>query len=282
MPTIQGNYAAQENKSTVYHFLAVPQDKKLLYYATSCGRETWSRAYFQERKDINIYMLNYIRKGRAQLIVNGEAFELYAGDFTFLYLGEHSVLSCTEDDTEIVFFHVLGAQIEALYNAFLQRGQYVLHRVPQELVCNAFAAFEEHIGAENGFYAQSRILYGLLMEILHLRSSEKQQTYPKLIDRILCHILYTCPPPSPSEVAAQFGFSQIYLERMFKRYVGECMRTYILRQKYAFACRFLTDTDMTVEEVAHRVGYNDTKGLIVLFKKFSTLTPLAYRKQLRK
>ena len=104
---------------------------------------------------------------------------------------------------------------------------------------------------------------------------------PKLIDTILCWILYKCPLPTPAEVAARFGFSPVYLERLFKRHVGESMRSYILRQKYAFACRFLTDTDLSVEQVAQKVGYSDTKGLIVLFSKFGGLTPLAYRKRMR-
>lgn len=56
------------------------------------------------------------------------------------------------------------------------------------------------------------------------------------------------------------------------------MRQYILKQKYEFACSYLIDTDMSVAEVAHKVGYSDSKGLITLFAKFGTLTPLAYRK----
>lgn len=59
------------------------------------------------------------------------------------------------------------------------------------------------------------------------------------------------------------------------------MSSYILRQKYQFACRFLVDTDISVAEIARRVGYGDTKGLIVLFSKFGKLTPLAYRKRAR-
>ena len=58
------------------------------------------------------------------------------------------------------------------------------------------------------------------------------------------------------------------MERLFKKYVGQSMQSYILKQKYAFACRFLTDTDMSVYEIAQKVGYGDSKGLIVLFSKF--------------
>lgn len=281
MPIIQNDYSVREESSTVFHYLAVPQNKELFYYSTSAGRELWKRDYSLERKDINNYMINYLLRGRATLSVNGRELPLRQGDLTFLHLGGHSTLSCCEEGTEVIFFHVLGAQTQDIYNAFREKGGCILHNIPEDLMNKTFQSFAALVGAADGFYGQSRILYGLLTEILRLRDLESQPEYPKFIDKILCHILYSCPPPTPAEVAAHFGFSPIYLERLFKRYVGESMRSYILRQKYAFACRFLADTDMTVDEVARRVGYSDAKGLIVLFAKFGKLTPLAYRKKVR-
>lgn len=281
MAVIKMKYSIYEGETDTLHFLAVPQDKKLFYYATSAGRESLKRDYFMEREDINIYMINYVVRGRGTLRVGERAFELRQGDLCFLHLAEHSIFFPAEDKMEIVYFHVLGGQTQEIYSAFIERGDYVLHDVPEKLMTDCFEKFSAAVGEPGGFYEQSRILYFLLTEILRLRDQKPLQKYPKLIDEVLCYILYKCPPPSPTDVAEHFGFSPIYLERLFKRHVGETMRSYILRQKYAFACRFLADTDFSVEEIARKVGYGDAKGLIVLFAKFGTLTPLAYRKQIR-
>ena len=283
MAVIRSNYSFYEEKTNSMHFLAVPQDKRLFYYATSAGRECLRSDYFLEREDINIYMINYILRGECVLRTDGREYRLHAGDLTFLHLAERSALYPAEDGTEIVYFHVLGAQTQDIYSAFLEKREqdYVLHGFPEKTVTGCLHDFMAEIEKPDGFYRQSCVLHSLLTEILRVRRNEAFRKYPKLIDTILCWILYKCPLPTPAEVAARFGFSPVYLERLFKRHVGESMRSYILRQKYAFACRFLTDTDLSVEQVAQKVGYSDTKGLIVLFSKFGGLTPLAYRKRMR-
>ena len=281
MPIISKNFSIDEKQTQSLPFLPVPQNKELFYYATSAGHETWKDSYFFERQDINIYMINYVVSGSYTLTVDGREIKVGQGDLVFLHLVTHHILSKAEDMTETVYFHVLGGQTKEIYNAYLENGGFVIRNVPAEFIKESFAKFSSVSESDDAFYERSRIIYGLLTEILRLRNIEKQNKYPKFIDKILCDILYKCPPPSSKEIAEQFGFSPIYMERLFKKYVGQSMQSYILKQKYAFACRFLTDTDMSVYEIAQKVGYGDSKGLIVLFSKFGKLTPLAYRKKTR-
>lgn len=281
MPILKSNFSLYENQTQRLHWLTTPQNKELLYYATSAGRETWKKDYYIKRQEINLYMINYVLGGAFRLTVDGREMQVCKGDLCFLHLvNEHEIVPL-EDKTEIIYFHLLGGQVKEIYDAFLEKGDFVIHGVPADLLTGCFNNFSAAIDTEDGFYTQSRTIYYLLTELLRLRSVETQNKYPKLIEKILCYILYTCPLPSPAEVARQFGFSPIYLERLFKKYVGQSVQSYILKQKYAFACRFLADTDMSVAEVAREVGYEDSKGLIVLFSKFGTLTPLAYRKKMR-
>ena len=281
MPIIQSNFSFYENQTQRLPWLTTPQNKELLYYATSAGRETWKIGYYMKRQDINLYMVNFVVGGAYKLTVDGREMQVTEGDLCFLHLvNEHEIVPL-EDKTEIIYFHLLGGQVKQIYDAYLEKGDFVIHGVPAKLLTDSFNSFTAAVDTEDGFYTQSRTIYCLLTELLRLRNVEAQNKYPKLIEKILCYILYTCPLPSPAEVARRFGFSQIYLERLFKKYVGQSVQSYILKQKYAFACRFLADTDMSVAEVAREVGYADSKGLIVLFSKFGNLTPLSYRKKMR-
>ncbi len=275
------NYSINESETHNFPFLDVPQDKKLLYYSTSMGNESLKSDYSAERNGINIYMINYVVRGHGRLTVDGAEYELGPGDLTFLHLWNRSKLIFDADESEIIYFHIHGGQTADIYSAYLEKGGYVLHGVSKEFIAEKFKAFTAAIGTDGGFYAQSEIIYGMLIEILRLKRDAAQRNYPRLINEVMAHIFYRCPPPSPKQVAENFGFSQVYLERLFKRHVGESMQSFILKQKYAFACRFLADSDMSVDEIARKVGYEDSKGLIVLFKKFGTLTPLAYRKKAR-
>lgn len=282
MPITELQYSVYDDRTDSLHNLPVPKNKKLFYYATSAGREVLKSDYLMRRQDINVYMVNYVMRGHGLLTTDGRVTELKDGDLTFLHLVKPSTLMFDRDGSEIIYFHVNGAQTEDIYNAFLEKGDNVIHGVSPDGIersLNEFIAARER---EDGFYEQSRVLYGVLTEILRLRNFEVKKSYPQLIDEIMIYIFYTCPTPAQKDVAAHFGFNPVYLERIFKQHTGETMQSFILRQKYAFACRFLADTDMSVSEVARRVGYADSKGLIALFSKFGTLTPLAYKKTLRK
>ena len=101
MAVIKMKYSIYEGETDTLHFLAVPQDKKLFYYATSAGRESLKSDYFMEREDINIYMINYVVRGRGTLRVGERAFELRQGDLCFLHLAEHSIFFPAEDKMEI-------------------------------------------------------------------------------------------------------------------------------------------------------------------------------------
>lgn len=267
------------DKTQSFHMLATPQNKKLFYYATSAGRETIANGYMMDRSGINVYMINYVASGHGRLSCDGEEYELKTGDLTFLHLEKRSALSF-DADTEIVYFHVQGGQTVDMYDAFLQKGGFVLGGVEREFAEKCFDDFAAAVDTDDGFYAQSHIIHGLLNEILRVRNYEVRKKCPPLVDDIMVHIMYSTPLPSQNEVAKRFGFSPVYIERVFKKATGESMSAFILRHKYEVACRLLADTDVSVCEAARRVGYADSKGLIALFAKHGT-TPLAYRKKLR-
>lgn len=281
MPITDAQYSVYDDRTDSMHNLPVPRNKKLFYYATSAGREVLKSDYLMQRRDINVYMINYVVRGHGLLTTDGRATELKDGDLTFLHLVKPSTLMFDADGSEIIYFHVNGAQTEDIYNAFLENGDNVIHDVDRQYIERSLKEFTSAKECEDGFYEQSRVLYGVLTEILRLRNLEIKKSYPQLIDEIMIYIFYTCPSPSQKDVARHFGFNPVYLERLFKQYTGETMRAFILRQKYAFACRFLADTDMSVSEIARRVGYADSKGLIALFSKFGQ-RPLAYRKEFRR
>ncbi len=71
MPIIQSNFSFYENQTQRLPWLTTPQNKELLYYATSAGRETWKIGYYMKRQDINLYMVNFVVGGAYKLTVDG-------------------------------------------------------------------------------------------------------------------------------------------------------------------------------------------------------------------
>lgn len=53
--------------------------------------------------------------------------------------------------------------------------------------------------------------------------------------------------------------------------------TYIHDIKMTKAKELLTNTTMTVKEIAHHVGFSDEKYFMRLFKKYEKMTPSQFR-----
>lgn len=80
------------------------------------------------------------------------------------------------------------------------------------------------------------------------------------------------------EIAMRFGMSLRNLTRRFKLATGESLLSYLRRYRIEIAKELLKTSDFNIQEIAYQVGYEDISYFHHLFKKHTTLTPNAYRK----
>jgi two-component system, response regulator YesN len=80
-------------------------------------------------------------------------------------------------------------------------------------------------------------------------------------------------------LARELGMSKFHLSRRFREEVGVTFRTYLLRTRLDRAKVLLTRTQDSITEVAHAVGIGDLPRFDKLFKRYTGLTPSAYRLQ---
>lgn len=79
------------------------------------------------------------------------------------------------------------------------------------------------------------------------------------------------------QLAEQACVTRPYLIRLFKRDIGLSPLQYINRKKVERAQLLLLTEEMTVKEVAYKLGFVDHSYFIRLFKKTTGRTPIAYR-----
>jgi transcriptional regulator GlxA family with amidase domain len=68
-------------------------------------------------------------------------------------------------------------------------------------------------------------------------------------------------------------------ERRFKKCTGNSVAEYIQRVKVEFAKKQLESKADTINEIIYNVGYNNIDAFRKVFKKYTDLTPLDYRKR---
>lgn len=85
-----------------------------------------------------------------------------------------------------------------------------------------------------------------------------------------------------SELCDRMGYSLPYISKQFKQVTGSTFFEYLQRTRIHFACRFFVNNPhLTIDEVAAKVGYSDTKHFTSVFKKHVGTTPGVFARGLK-
>jgi AraC-like DNA-binding protein len=112
-----------------------------------------------------------------------------------------------------------------------------------------------------------------------IESEDEETSEARRIDVVLryIHERYLDPNFSIKTVAAAFEMEISNFSHFFKRQVGTGFGRYISLLKVNLAKELLTNTALTVTEIASRLGYSNNSSFIRMFHKTTGLTATAYR-----
>ena len=84
-------------------------------------------------------------------------------------------------------------------------------------------------------------------------------------------------PPTLNELAFLAGLSKSYLSAVFKEVVGMRLQDYLFQARINKAKDLLSDIDLTIKQVAYKVGFRDPDHFSRTFKKKTGITPTDWR-----
>ena len=84
------------------------------------------------------------------------------------------------------------------------------------------------------------------------------------------------------DICAEFRIRRTRLYSISKEYLGCGLAEYIRKQRIGHACRFLCDTELSISEIAERVGFLDYGHFSRVFKQTEGISATNYRKKYRK
>ncbi|MEW5561547.1 AraC family transcriptional regulator [Enterobacter asburiae] len=82
-------------------------------------------------------------------------------------------------------------------------------------------------------------------------------------------------------LAGDIGLSRSYTSRIFRQQTGGSIHEYLLTRRLKRSCDLLRTSEMSVDAIATKVGFQDVTYFITCFKRMMHQTPLQYRKQAR-
>lgn len=105
-----------------------------------------------------------------------------------------------------------------------------------------------------------------------------------LINKMLLHIRQHINQPDKLRVehlAAQFNLSANYVGEYFRKFTGNSLQYYITQYKIKLVEQRLVYSTLTVSQIAGELGFTDESHLSRQFRKYSGVSPAAYRKSAR-
>lgn len=83
---------------------------------------------------------------------------------------------------------------------------------------------------------------------------------------------------SLESLAATFGYSPTYLARMFRKYAQTTYKTYLQNLRLEYACRDLSNTKLSISEIASRHGFANSKSFSKAFQEKFGILPSDQRR----
>lgn len=246
-----------------------------------------SMKYYPHRDDY--YMMAILTNGSASLSIDFKEIHLAAGEAVILSPAQiHYSPSLPTDNTEGWLLAIATEHFTEQEKALIAK--YALNTTPIHLdkqtaedITRLFEMTARYSCRYSAAIQLALAIKNLLLLSVHSNSSGKNDRYTALalqLTDLLSRNIHK--HKSPSAYAEIMNISEVYLNEAIKSVTGLNVSSFIRAQVMIKARRELTYTSRPAQEIALDLGYVDYTYFSKLFKKETGLTPIQYRKTLKR
>ena len=127
-----------------------------------------------------------------------------------------------------------------------------------------------------GYYCRAMsVFYKLLYQIqLHFSAETNDSGYDKIRPSVhYIHAHFCDSELSVAKLARMSAMSETYFRKLFSQALNMTPLQYINALRIDYATDLLAANEMSVEEIAHRCGFNDAKYFSTVFRKYKGTSP---------
>ncbi|HWL85799.1 MAG TPA: helix-turn-helix domain-containing protein [Polyangiaceae bacterium] len=257
-------------------------------YATHIGRFDAARHHFVARRQgTNDYVFIACLAGAGRCWIRQRAWTLEEGHAIVLPPGVHHRYRADETDPWTIFWiHFSGRSARDYCRAMNVSGDHPRFWISD--MPRIAAAFEEVYSYVLGGYTDLDLLglstsmarlFGLCRYWQRSPSLRRRETEERVLAAIRLMHEHVGRPLRLEECARRTGWSASHFSMVFKRQVNIAPMEFFARLKTMRACELLKTTNLSIEEIAHELGFDDAFYFSRFFKKHHRLSPSRYRQK---
>ena len=234
--------------------------------------------YSIERADLDTYVILYSIKGEGILEYLGNEYKISENQVIFIDSSiYHKYWAAKGEKWEFYFIIISGVGVKVYYDILFSEKYYVL----EFFDTNIIKKFMDTMLYLDGKHLHQfellacRQINDLLIQLAFVNSDANNSEFLEVLDFIEANYDKKI---SVSELAEISQMSKYHFIRKFKSIYSETPYGYITRVKVNKAKSFLITSNLPVDEISIKVGFNDTVTFIRSFKNFTGVTPNNFRK----
>lgn len=263
------------------------------YYYLTKGKEKCSPGHSFGPMIREDYLLHIIIGGKGVFRTKESTFDLKRGQFFLIFPGEQTYYEADQlQPWEYIWIGFNGRKVNELISSI---------GITKETPVGNVTSFENikrkilNMISKNPFSMKSRLelqgdFFHLFSNLLNYSKSVENITVNK-INKQLVYVdeaieiiknQYSDFDFQIKDISTQLSLNQSYLTSIFKKSTKKTLHEYLIMYRIQKSRNYLETTDLSISEVAGKVGYKNSLSFTRVFKKNMKMTPSRYKQIAKK
>lgn len=274
------NEARVMSGSQIFFHTASLQAKRAFFYPVCTGYYYYSPGYSLQRNNYDSFLIMLSKGGECMLHFQDKEYSVLPGQVVLIDCYTPHAYQ-TESGWECLWLHFDGVSSREYYelivtnlgNVFTVKNIYTIERLLKKI----YQTFAD-VNSIREIYISQQIC-----EVLtELALSEGVMTYTdkssRMIEEVVAYVNQNISESLSLEVMAEnASLSPYHFSRLFKKETGFSPYRFVLETRVNHAKFYLKTTNISIKELAYKVGFQSESSFCTAFKKLIKVTPSDYR-----
>ena len=244
-----------------------------------------NQPHMQRKDGYPIHQIFICKSGEGTLRVNDKTHIIKKGSFFYLMANSPHEYYGNSDKWELRWISFSGNQIDDILTELKfdsnQLGVLSISNIDKmeaSLKKIYISLKSEDI---SGKFIASSVLYEILVDMytmIHSKQEDESSEGNSIINLIRLYIdEHYNQDMTLEELSDLANITPQYLCKLFKKHLGLRPFQYITMKRIQYAKNMLSDYTMSVNDIAHKVGFSDCSYFCAIFKRYEMVTPTQFR-----
>lgn len=251
-------------------------------YISFCGITYPTENYHAKRFPVRGFILEYVVGGKGYVIVNGKKHTVSTGDSYLLKIGENcEYYADKENPFQKMWVNIFGSFAHDIVELYQLNNTVYKNTDLTDLFERLYAIEKISTDLSVVHLKISAIITEMMLRLA--QSNDTTQSASNIAKQVHHELIMSVNKPFRLEqVSEKLYLSKSELVRHFKKYYGTPPYQYLINLRITHAKNMLVFGDWSIAQISDSLCFADPYYFSNVFKKHVGLSPLQYRKSIRK